>query len=71
MIDFIVGAILVVIVGLALAYIVKSHKNGIKCIGCPDSAGCPSCRRSPKASSVCQGCSGRECASRSCHADIK
>lgn len=71
MADFIVGAIVVVIVGLALAYIIKSGKNGVKCIGCPDSAGCPSCHQCGKTSSACEGCGSRECASHSCHVDMK
>lgn len=43
MINFVVGAIVIVLVGLALAYIIKSGKNGIKCIGCPDCKSCSSC----------------------------
>lgn len=43
MINFVVGAIVVLIVGSALAYIIKQGKNGVKCIGCPD---------------ACQGCKG-------------
>ena len=34
-----IGAI-VLIVGGALAYIIKAKKNGRKCIGCPDSSSC-------------------------------
>lgn len=43
MINFVVVAIVVVLVGSALAYIIKSGKNGIKCIGCPDCKSCNSC----------------------------
>lgn len=39
MMDLIIGAILVIIIGAAVAYIVKSKKSGVKCIGCP-SGGC-------------------------------
>lgn len=40
MVDFIVIAILLLIVGMAIAYIVKSKKRGVKCIGCPSSGTC-------------------------------
>lgn len=33
--DFIVIALLIVIVGLAAYYIYKAKKSGKKCIGCP------------------------------------
>ena len=33
-------ALVVLIVGGALAYIIKAKKNGKKCIGCPFSASC-------------------------------
>lgn len=47
---FIVAAILVVILGLAVRHIYKAKKSGAKCIGCPegccsskDCGGCCSC----------------------------
>lgn len=46
--DVIVIAVLVVIVGLAVGYIIKAKKSGKKCIGCPDSDAC---------SGKCGGCS--------------
>lgn len=39
MANFIIGAIVVLIVGSAIAYIIKAKKSGAKCIGCP-SGGC-------------------------------
>ena len=39
--DLIIVAILLVIVGLAIWYIVKAKKSGKKCIGCPQGC-CPS-----------------------------
>jgi len=36
MTDFIVVAILVVVIGSAVGYIIKAKKSGRKCIGCPD-----------------------------------
>ena len=38
--DIIVTAIIVLIVGGAVAYIIKAKKSGKKCIGCPDSCSC-------------------------------
>lgn len=51
MTDFIVIAIIVVIVGLALGYIIRSRKRGIKCIGCPE--GCNSCKQSGGSACCC------------------
>ncbi len=34
--------VIVLIVGLAIAYIVKEKKNGAKCIGCPSGKSCGS-----------------------------
>ena len=47
--DYIIIAILLVIVGGAVAYIIKAKKSGQKCIGCPDGKSC---------SGKCNGCSG-------------
>lgn len=33
--------ILIVILGIALGYIIKSRKKGSKCIGCPLGGNCP------------------------------
>ena len=38
--DWIVIAVIALIVGGAAFYIVKAKKSGKKCIGCPDSAHC-------------------------------
>ena len=47
--DYIVIAILFLVVGGAVAYIIKAKKSGRKCIGCPDSRSC---------SGNCAGCGG-------------
>ena len=47
--NFIVLAVVAVIVGLAAGYIYKAKKRGQKCIGCPDSGSC---------SGKCAGCNG-------------
>ena len=40
MTDIILGIIIIVIVGLAVAYIRKEKKRGVKCIGCPHAGDC-------------------------------
>lgn len=42
MTDIIIIAVLLVIVGAVVAYIVKAKKSGQKCIGCPYSKTCAS-----------------------------
>lgn len=41
MVNLIIPIILVLIVGGAIAYIVKEKKKGTKCIGCPSGGCCP------------------------------
>ena len=40
MADLIVIAIVLLIVGAAMAYIIKEKKKGTKCIGCPSAGTC-------------------------------
>ncbi len=40
MTNFIVILIVAIIVGAAIAYIVREKKRGVKCIGCPASGNC-------------------------------
>lgn len=47
--DIIAIAVIVLIVGGAVAYIIKAKRSGQKCIGCPDSKTC---------SGKCRGCNG-------------
>lgn len=56
MTDIIVIAVIVLIVGGALAYIVKAKKNGKKCIGCPYG---DSCASKGKGGCGC-GCDGKD-----------
>lgn len=42
MIDIILVAIVVVIIGAAGYYIGKEKKKGTKCVGCPNTCTCPS-----------------------------
>ena len=46
--------VLVVILGGAIAYIVRAKRNGAKCIGCPAAGNCPS-KNSSKSAGTC-GC---------------
>lgn len=52
-VDYVIIAVIVLIVGSASAYIIKAKKSGQKCIGCPDANSCSS---NKNASSGCSGC---------------
>ncbi len=54
--DIIVALIIVLVVGGALAYIIKAKKSGKKCIGCPDSCSC----NTKKCDGSCGCCSGND-----------
>lgn len=57
MTDFIVLGIIVVIIVVAIAYIVKEKKRGVKCIGCP-------------AGGTCSGnCGGQSGCTGNCHSE--
>ena len=45
--NVIVIILLVLMVGAALAYLIRAKRNGAKCIGCPSGGNCPS-RKIPK-----------------------
>ncbi len=51
--NFIIVAVLLIIIGAAVVYIVKAKKSGVKCIGCPHSATCGG-----KCSGDCSGSCG-------------
>lgn len=40
MIDFIIVAVILAVIGCAAAYIIKAKKKGVKCIGCPAAGEC-------------------------------
>lgn len=40
MTDVIVVVVLLVVIGAAVAYIVKAKKSGVRCIGCPSGGSC-------------------------------
>ena len=55
MVDFIIIALIALIIGAVIRYICKAKKSGAKCIGCPDAKICSgNC-------SGCSGCSGMNC----------
>lgn len=41
--NLIVIAVIIVILGLAIGYIIKQKKKGVKCIGCPSGGNCSGC----------------------------
>ena len=51
--DIIAIVAIALVIGGAVAYIIKAKKSGKKCIGCPDSASC----RAGKCSGSCPSCS--------------
>ena len=57
MANVIVIGIVLVVVGAAVAYIVKAKKQGVKCIGCPSGCNCSE-----------EGHSGCSC---ECHSDTE
>lgn len=50
--DFLIIAILAVVLGGAIAYIIKAKKSGAKCIGCPAAGACGK----TKSAGSCGGC---------------
>ncbi len=62
--DFVVGLIIVLIIGAAVAYIVKAKKSGVKCIGCSAGGSCSGHCSSGESSCSCGGSCG-------CHDDEK
>ena len=43
MTDVIVLAILALMLGSAVGYLIRAKKRGVKCIGCSAGGGCPHC----------------------------
>lgn len=53
--DFIVGLIIVAILGFAIRYIVKAKKSGVKCIGCSSGSSCSGHCSGSESSCSCDG----------------
>ena len=49
MIDYVIVAVILAILGGAIAYICKAKKKGVKCVGCPNGGNC---------NGKCDACSG-------------
>ena len=58
MADIIVGIVLVILVGAAIAYIVREKKRGVVCIGCPSAGTCAS--KNHPGGAGCSSCAGLE-----------
>ena len=57
--NLILAVVLLAILGMAITYIIKEKKRGVKCIGCPAAAECASRQDgAPFCSGNCNGCSG-------------
>jgi len=63
--DLILVAVLVLIIGGAVVYIIKEKKRGVKCIGCPAAGECAS-HGQGTASACSGGCSGCGTGERKC-----
>ena len=57
-VDYIIIAVIALIVGGAAFYIYKAKKSGKKCIGCPDSSTCSG--HCGSCSGKCGGCKGHK-----------
>ena len=56
LVDYILLAVVAVVLGLAGWYIYKAKKTGKKCIGCPDSCACSA----GNCSGGCSGCCDKQ-----------
>ena len=52
MINILILLVLGLIVGLAVGYIIREKKRGVRCVGCPDGGTC---------AGSCGSCSGCSC----------
>ena len=58
MIDILVGLVLAVLIGAAIAYIIREKKRGVACIGCPSAGTCGAKNR--PGSAGCSSCTALE-----------
>lgn len=49
--DILIIAVIALIIGLVIWYVIRAKKKGVKCIGCPNGATCGK-------TGGCSGCSG-------------
>lgn len=64
--DFIIAAVIVIIIGVAIIYIRKAKKSGAKCIGCPAGGNCSSHNHSKGDACSC-GCAGDKKSESTCN----
>ncbi len=55
--DYVAIAAILIVLGLALAYIIKEKKSGKRCIGCPYA---DACAKNQKGDSGCCSCGNHE-----------
>lgn len=46
--NLIVIILLIIIIGIAVAYLIKAKKSGVRCIGCPSGGSCPGSKKMKK-----------------------
>ncbi|MGN1316654.1 MAG: hypothetical protein ACI4VW_06260 [Acutalibacteraceae bacterium] len=56
--NFIVAAVVILIIGGALGYVIKAKSRGVKCIGCPEGEKCGSKNKTSACSGNCSCCGG-------------
>ena len=56
-VDIIVIVAILLVIGGALAYIIKAKRSGRHCIGCPDSKSCSAKSKSSGCGGKCSACS--------------
>lgn len=59
--DIIAIVAIVLVIGGAIAYIIKAKKSGKKCIGCPDSCSCDTKKQSSENGGGCGSCGACHC----------
>ena len=57
-VDIIVIAVIALVIGGAVAYIIKAKRSGKKCIGCPDGCSCGGKKKGGAEESSCGSCCG-------------
>ena len=58
--DVVIIAAIVLVIGGAVAYIIKAKKSGKRCIGCPDACTCQKGKCSEGSCGSCSNCGDQE-----------
>ena len=56
--NIIISAVVILIIGGALGYVIKAKRRGIKCIGCPEAEKCAGKSKTLPCSGNCSCCAG-------------